>query len=110
MFVEQVSPPWCLRVVKIQQGGEFTRLLRVVEFFVKWPTDDTTQDDDANIRRTIQDYIRSLAFMPNEPKTTQSINVKNAPIIIRPYCGLLCNEIDSEMSSKPECIGVKLMC
>ena len=38
MFVKQISPPWGMRVVKMQKSGELTRLHRVVKTFVKWPT------------------------------------------------------------------------
>ena len=38
MFVKQISPLWCIRVGKMQKGGELTRLRRVVKTFVKLPT------------------------------------------------------------------------
>ena len=40
MFVEQISPPWCMRMVKMQEGGEFITLCRVVKTFMKWLTEN----------------------------------------------------------------------
>ena len=38
MFVKQFSSLLCRRVLKMHKGAEFSRLQRVLNFFLKWAT------------------------------------------------------------------------